>query len=51
MGERREDARFWLAGHLDGLELLSARYIEHRFAPHLHDGYPCSTGRLHVPLH
>ncbi|WP_271411030.1 AraC family transcriptional regulator [Pseudomonas sp. Q1-7] len=39
MGEPREDAHFWQAGHLDGLELLSARYIEHRFAPHVHDGY------------
>ncbi|QEY61610.1 AraC family transcriptional regulator [Metapseudomonas lalkuanensis] len=39
MSEQREDAHFWQAGHLDGLELLSARYIEHRFAPHVHDGY------------
>ncbi|MDH4585261.1 AraC family transcriptional regulator [Pseudomonas sp. BN415] len=39
MGEQREDAHFWQAGHLDGLELLSARYIDHRFAPHVHDGY------------
>lgn len=39
MVEHREDAHFWQAGHLDGLELLSARYIEHRFAPHVHDGY------------
>ncbi|MCY1272630.1 HTH-type transcriptional activator RhaS [compost metagenome] len=39
MGGQREDAHFWQAGHLDGLELLSARYIEHRFAPHVHDGY------------
>ncbi|MCY1277000.1 HTH-type transcriptional activator RhaS [compost metagenome] len=39
MGEPRENAHFWQAGHLGGLELLSARYIEHRFAPHVHDGY------------
>ncbi|WP_044871838.1 AraC family transcriptional regulator [Pseudomonas sp. LFM046] len=39
MGELREDAHFWQAGHLGGLELLSARYIDHRFAPHVHDGY------------
>ncbi|WP_137823126.1 AraC family transcriptional regulator [Pseudomonas sp. D(2018)] len=39
MGEQREDAHFWQAGHLEGLELLSARYIDHRFAPHVHDGY------------
>lgn len=39
MGELRENAHFWQAGHLEGLELLAARYIEHRFAPHVHDGY------------
>ena len=39
MDEPRECARFWQAGHLGGLELLSAHYIEHRFAPHVHDGY------------
>ncbi|CAD5108691.1 AraC family transcriptional regulator [Zestomonas carbonaria] len=35
----REYARFHAADDLGGLELLSARFIEHRFAPHVHDGY------------
>jgi AraC-like DNA-binding protein len=39
MSEPRENVHFWQAGHLGGLELLSARYIDHRFAPHAHDGY------------
>ncbi|MBT8767549.1 AraC family transcriptional regulator [Metapseudomonas boanensis] len=39
MEDPRESAHFWQAGHLGGLELLSARYIDHRFAPHVHDGY------------
>ncbi|NQD95291.1 AraC family transcriptional regulator [Pseudomonas sp. CrR25] len=35
----QERARFSTVESLGGLELLSARYIEHRFAPHVHDGY------------
>jgi AraC-like DNA-binding protein len=34
-----ESIRFWQTAPLAGVELLSARYIEHRFAPHVHDGY------------
>jgi AraC-like DNA-binding protein len=34
-----ESVRFWQTPPLAGVELLSARYIEHRFAPHVHDGY------------
>ena len=36
-GEER--ARFSTSEDLHGLELLSARFIEHRFAPHVHDGH------------
>ncbi|MCY1291716.1 Arabinose operon regulatory protein [compost metagenome] len=35
----REYTRFSTAADLGGLELLSARFIDHRFAPHVHDGY------------
>ncbi|WP_277053263.1 AraC family transcriptional regulator [Zestomonas thermotolerans] len=38
-GDVREYARFHAPADLGGLELLSARYIEHRFAPHVHDSY------------
>jgi AraC-like DNA-binding protein len=34
-----EHARFSASEDLHGLELLSARFIEHRFAPHVHDGH------------
>lgn len=34
-----ERARFSASEDLHGLELLSARFIEHRFAPHVHDGH------------
>lgn len=34
-----ENARLWHPASLDGLELLSARFVDHRFAPHVHDGY------------
>lgn len=34
-----ESIHFWHTAPLAGVELLSARYIEHRFAPHVHDGY------------
>lgn len=35
----REQVKFSTAEGIGGLELLSARFIEHRFAPHVHDGY------------
>ncbi|WP_085655848.1 AraC family transcriptional regulator [Pseudomonas sp. B11(2017)] len=34
-----ESIRFWQTEPLAGIELLSARYIDQRFAPHVHDGY------------
>ncbi|CAN7190082.1 AraC family transcriptional regulator [Pseudomonas sp. PSB11] len=34
-----ESIHFWQTAPLAGIELLSARYIDHRFAPHVHDGY------------
>lgn len=34
-----ERARFSASDDLHGLELLSARFVEHRFAPHVHDGH------------
>ncbi|MCY1395741.1 HTH-type transcriptional activator RhaR [compost metagenome] len=34
-----EQTRFWRADELGGVELLHARYIEQRFAPHVHEGY------------
>jgi len=39
MQAERESIRFWQTPPLAGVELLTARYIEHRFAPHVHDGY------------
>lgn len=30
---------FWQSAPLPAVELLSARYIQQRFAPHVHDGY------------
>ncbi|WP_323150996.1 AraC family transcriptional regulator [Pseudomonas glycinae] len=39
MNDQGESIRFWQAAPLAGVELLTARYIEHRFAPHVHDGY------------
>ena len=38
-GEQGESIRFWQAPPLTGVELLTARYIEHRFVPHVHDGF------------
>ncbi|PTT92732.1 AraC family transcriptional regulator, partial [Pseudomonas sp. HMWF031] len=32
-----ESIHFWHTAPLAGVELLSARYIEQRFAPHVHD--------------
>ena len=37
--ETEESIRFWQAPPLNGVELLTARYIEHRFVPHVHDGF------------
>ncbi|MCW8274660.1 AraC family transcriptional regulator [Pseudomonas sp. PCH199] len=37
--DQGESIHFWQTAPLTGVELLSARYIEHRFAPHVHDGY------------
>ncbi|WP_460119989.1 AraC family transcriptional regulator [Pseudomonas sp. S2_C03] len=39
MDSSAESIRFWQTAPLPGVELLSARYIEHRFAPHVHDGF------------
>lgn len=35
----QEQSRFSAVAELDGLELLSARFIDHSFAPHVHDSY------------
>jgi AraC-like DNA-binding protein len=34
-----ERTRFWESQALSGVELLHARYIEQRFAPHVHEGF------------
>lgn len=34
-----EQTRFWESPALSGVELLQARYIEQRFAPHVHEGF------------
>lgn len=39
MIDQGESIRFWQTAPLAGVELLSARYIDQRFAPHVHDGY------------
>jgi AraC-like DNA-binding protein len=38
-GTQGESIRFWQSAPLAGVELLSARYIEQRFVPHVHDGF------------
>ncbi|SDH95104.1 AraC family transcriptional regulator [Pseudomonas panipatensis] len=38
-GGNGEQTRFWRAPELGGLELLRARFIEQRFAPHVHEGF------------
>ncbi|MEJ5863357.1 AraC family transcriptional regulator [Pseudomonas farsensis] len=35
----REQAHLWQAAALGDVELLHARYVQQRFAPHVHDGY------------
>ncbi len=37
--EHAESIHFWQVPPLSGVELLTARYIEHRFAPPGHDGF------------
>lgn len=37
--ETKEKAKFWHAGDLGNLELLSATYITHSFSPHIHEGF------------
>lgn len=37
--DQGESIRFWQMPPLTGVELLTARYIEHRFVPHVHDGF------------
>jgi AraC-like DNA-binding protein len=39
MSARGEQTHFWQAQGLAGVELLRARYIEQRFAPHVHEGF------------
>lgn len=39
MTRAREQTRFWQADALAGVELLHARYIDQRFAPHVHEGF------------
>jgi len=39
VSDQGESIHFWQTAPLAGLELLGARYIDHRFAPHVHDGY------------
>ncbi|WPC03838.1 AraC family transcriptional regulator [Pseudomonas benzenivorans] len=34
-----EQTHFWRAPQLGGVELLHARYIEHTFSPHVHEGF------------
>ncbi|MEK1904656.1 MAG: AraC family transcriptional regulator [Pseudomonas sp.] len=34
-----EQTRFWQADGLAGVELLHARYVQQRFAPHVHEGF------------
>jgi hypothetical protein len=39
---RREFARYSSCDGLDGLEIMSALWLEHSFAPHMHDFYAIS---------
>ncbi|MDR6711684.1 AraC-like DNA-binding protein [Pseudomonas hunanensis] len=36
---RREQTHLWQAPALGDVEMLHARYVEQRFAPHVHEGY------------
>jgi hypothetical protein len=44
--DQGESIHFWQTAPLAGVELLSARYIDHRFAPHVHDGYVIGRATL-----
>lgn len=39
MSEASEQTRFWQAKGLADVELLHARYVQQRFAPHVHEGF------------
>lgn len=39
MSDERESAVFWRDRDLRGLELLRARFVTHRYAPHIHEGF------------
>ncbi|MEH6366104.1 MAG: AraC family transcriptional regulator [Pseudomonas marincola] len=39
MNEALEQTRFWQAKGLADVELLLARYVQQRFAPHVHEGF------------
>jgi AraC-like DNA-binding protein len=39
----RDSARYSRCAGLDGLEVMSARWMEHAFAPHMHDFYAVSV--------
>ena len=46
----RDFAQYSCCPGLDGLEVMSARWVEHSFAPHMHDFYAVSLnycGRGH----
>jgi len=38
----RDFAQYSTVFGLDGLEIMSARWVEHSFAPHIHDFYAVS---------
>jgi AraC-like DNA-binding protein len=40
--KRRDFAKYSCCPGLDGLEVMSARWVEHSFAPHMHDFYAVS---------
>lgn len=40
-----EHTHFWRAAELGGVELLHARYVEQRFAPHVHSTPWSSSSR------
>jgi AraC-like DNA-binding protein len=40
--EARDFAQYSTVSGLDGLEIMSARWVEHSFAPHMHDFYAVS---------
>lgn len=47
--QQKNYASYKRSEHLSGLELLTARFDQHRFRPHFHDGYAigiCESGRL-----